>query len=230
MKHHLAQRLGSQSLYFFLHMLAVFFQKVLEQRNDIVLAVAQWRQVYRNHVNPIEQVISEHSLAHLILEVLVGGDDHANVDFEGHFAADGIKLALLQYAQKLGLSRARHVAYLIQKKRAAMRLGEKSPSALYRSGECSFLMSEQLALEQRCGQCRVVHRHKWFVLSFARQMNCHGDEFFADTYFTVNMHRRIKFSDARNNIKAGTHLAVVDDNIREILTLMDNLFEALYFI
>src|SRR5215510_7554657 len=100
-------------------------------------------------MNSIKEVFTKQTSAHLLFEILVGGDDHTHVHRHRSLAADRIELSFLQDAQELRLGRQRHVPDLVQEKRAAMGLSEQSLGALDRAGKGSPLMPKQLAFEQR---------------------------------------------------------------------------------
>ena len=119
----------------------------------------------RNNVDAIEKIVAEHAFAHLLFQILVGRDDHPHVHLGRHFTAHRIELPLLQHAQKLGLSRKRHVADFVQEQRAAMRLREQTLGAPDRARECALFVSKQLAFEQRLGHRGAVHSDERFYLS-----------------------------------------------------------------
>ncbi len=62
--------------------------------------------------------------------------------------ADSLEPALLQHAQQLGLHRQGDLADLVEKDRAAVRQLEPALALADRAGERSFLVAEQLALQQ----------------------------------------------------------------------------------
>ena len=88
------------------------------------------------------------------------GHNHAHIDRGGLARADALDLALFQHAQQLGLHGGGHVANLVQKQRAAMRLLELACVALRRAGEGAFLVAEELALDQLRRNRRAVQRDK----------------------------------------------------------------------
>ena len=67
--------------------------------------------------------------AHQRLQIAVRRHHNAHIHRDRLAAADALHLALLQHAQQLGLHRQRHIADLIEKQRAAMRLLELARSA-----------------------------------------------------------------------------------------------------
>ena len=55
-------------------------EEVPDQQRDVVGALAQRRQLDREHVQPVEEVAPEPPLGDLLLQVAVGGRDQAHVD------------------------------------------------------------------------------------------------------------------------------------------------------
>src|SRR5436853_580329 len=97
--------------------------------------LAQRRQHDGDHVEPVVQVFAEPSLAHVALEVLVGGGDDADVDVDPLGAAHPHDLPLLQRAQQLHLQVALQVADLVEEERRARRLLEEADLAHLGAGE-----------------------------------------------------------------------------------------------
>ena len=119
------------------------------QDEDVVAALAQRRNLDREHRQPEEQVLAELPLGHPLLEVAVGRGDDADVDVQRLGAADPLETPLLERAQDLRLQRQRQLADLVEEQRAAMRQLEPAGLARRRAGERALLVAEQLGLEQR---------------------------------------------------------------------------------
>ena len=87
---------------------------------QVVEPIAQRRQVDREDVEPVVEVLAELALRDQRLEVAVGGRDDADVDLDRLGAADALELALLQHAQQLDLHLQRQVADLVEEQGAAV--------------------------------------------------------------------------------------------------------------
>ena len=70
----------------------------------------------------------------------MGGDQHADINFDRGSATHPLDLALFEHAQELGLHGRGHVADLIEKQRAALGLLEFAEVARCRSGERSLFV------------------------------------------------------------------------------------------
>src|SRR4029078_7771674 len=89
-------------------------QEVLRQRQGVVRAIAQRRQVNVNHVQPVKEILPEGAVGEVLFQVTVGGGDDAHVDLLAARRAQRANLALLQDAQQLGLQRGRQLGDLVQ--------------------------------------------------------------------------------------------------------------------
>ena len=81
------------------------------------------------------KIAAESSRFDQLLQIAMRGHHHAHVDGRGLVRADALHFALFKHAQQLGLHGERHVADLVEKKRAAVRLLELAGVPLRRAGE-----------------------------------------------------------------------------------------------
>ena len=95
------------------------FAKVLNetvhQDGDVLLALAQRRQVNGDHVDTKKQVLPELSAGDHLGQVFVGGGDDPHIDPHRTVIADPVELPGFQDPQQLDLHGQRHVADLVQK-------------------------------------------------------------------------------------------------------------------
>ena len=92
---------------------------MLDQQRNVFLALTQRGQFDMEYVQPVEKVGPERALFDHVFEVLVGGGHASEIDFDDLIPADAGDLALLQYAQQIGLRLQADVADLVEKNRAA---------------------------------------------------------------------------------------------------------------
>src|ERR1700689_691454 len=90
------------------------------------------------------------------LEFVMRGDHYPDIDRNGFGRPDALDLALLKHAEQLRLHGSRHVADLVQKERAAVSLLELACVPLRGASEGTFLVPEQLALDQLRRNRRAV--------------------------------------------------------------------------
>src|SRR4030095_11643966 len=106
--------------------------------------LTQRRNVDIEDVQAIVQVGAEEALRDHVVQVLVGGRNHAYVDLYGARAAQADELARLQHAQELRLRAGRHLGHFVQKQHSSRRQLDLSGLGLLRTGEGAALESEQL--------------------------------------------------------------------------------------
>ncbi len=87
----------------------------LAQRQHVLAPFAQRRQLDREHVQAIEQVLAELPELNRLVQVAIGRRDDAGVGLEHARAAETLEFALLQHAQELRLRRQAHLADFVEK-------------------------------------------------------------------------------------------------------------------
>ena len=74
-----------------------------DQHRDIFATLAKWRNMEREHTNPIEEVFAELPVLDHGPEIASGGDNHAHVDLNGFGASQPLKFAFLKNAKEFCL-------------------------------------------------------------------------------------------------------------------------------
>jgi hypothetical protein len=97
----------------------------------------------------------------------------------------------LQHAQEFDLQGRRQLANLIEKHSAAIGYFEPPFLLTERSGECSLLVPEQLAFQQRLCQRGAINCHERLIGAFAVLMQGAGGQFFPGAALAGDEHRRI---------------------------------------
>jgi len=98
-----------------------------------------------------KKILPQLAVVHGRLRRLVGGRDHAHIDGDFMAAAQPAHLAVLDHAQQLRLQGCRHLRYFVEKQRAAVGQLETSHARSAGSGEGTFLVAEDLALDEAVG-------------------------------------------------------------------------------
>jgi len=112
------------------------------------------------HRKSVEEIIAERAGLDPMAEITVGGRDQPDIGPKRRRAADPFVLPFLQHAEQLRLDRRGEIADLIEEERAAGGDLEATALETIGAGERSSLMSEELGLRQRFGQCGAVDRHE----------------------------------------------------------------------
>jgi len=87
------------------------------QLDDIVPAIAQRRNDYWEHVDPIIEITANGARLHCRLKVTMGGGNEANICFARLVAADPLIGPFLKHSQQANLDRRRHITDFIKKER-----------------------------------------------------------------------------------------------------------------
>src|SRR5437660_8584253 len=92
---------------------------MVQQRYDVLAPLAKWRKLDVRYVQAEVQILAKSLLRNEFGEILIRGGDDADVHRDGSLASQSLDLLALDHAQDLGLRIGRHIADLIEKKRAA---------------------------------------------------------------------------------------------------------------
>lgn len=120
-------------------------------------------------------------------QVTVCGGEDTDINADDAASADPDNLLLLENAQKPGLERVRHIANLIQKDSALIRLLKEAHAApALCTGKGAFLVTEKLAFQQAFGERGAVDGYKGFIFPRGVIMDGLGKQFFAGAGFTCD--------------------------------------------
>src|SRR6266508_582524 len=84
------------------------------QQWDILRPLPEGRELNRNDVQPVEEVLSQDAVGDRLGDVAVRGGDQSYVDLDVAGVADAADLPLLDHAQELYLHRLRHLGDLVE--------------------------------------------------------------------------------------------------------------------
>ena len=99
------------------HFLGRAHQEVQRQFEDVLGPLAQRRHDDADHVEPVVEVLPEPALGDELLEILVRGRNHADVDLDRLRSADRLEAPFLQHAEEFDLRVERDVADFVQEQR-----------------------------------------------------------------------------------------------------------------
>src|SRR5262249_23312518 len=121
-------------------------QEVAREREDVLGALAQRRQLDGDDVQPEEEILAEASRRDLVAQHAMGGGHHAHVDRERRRAADPQHLAVLQHTQQLRLYVRTDLGDLVEEQGAATGPLEAAGTGRGGARERTLLVTEELAL------------------------------------------------------------------------------------
>ena len=107
----------------------------------------QRRHFQREYAQPVIQIFAESAFDDGPFQIAMGGSDDPHVTTQSACATDALIHTLLQNAQQLDLHWQAHVTDLVQEQRAALGQLETPLARTDCTGEGTFLVAEQFALE-----------------------------------------------------------------------------------
>ena len=128
-----------------------------DEPQDVFGTIAQRRQHNRKHVEAIVQISAKAALLQRLVEIAMGGRNHANIDF----------------------ALRRDVPDLVEEQRPPVRQFEAALTHRNRAGERTTLVAEQLAFDQRRWQGGAVHANERPAATRAAVVNRPREEFLA---------------------------------------------------
>src|SRR5215471_7309567 len=132
-------------------------QEIAGQYRNVFRSLAQ-RRNYDFRLEPIDQVVAEHSILRHRAQVLVGSRNNSRVDLYFRYAPDTRDRALLHRSQYFRLRCQRQISYLIQEKRPSFGCLKVPNFRLGRAGKGPLDMAEEITLDQIRRHRRAVER------------------------------------------------------------------------
>src|SRR5690242_7210152 len=96
------------------------FDEKARQGGDVVNPLAQRRNQNLDHIQAEIQILAESAFLHRLTQILVGGGNHAQVQFDVFQSAQPPQGLVFQHAQELGLQHQRDLADLIEEQRPSV--------------------------------------------------------------------------------------------------------------
>src|SRR5580692_5531988 len=151
--------------------------------------------------------------------------DKADVHMNGLVAAQPLELLFLQRAEQLRLQLQTNVADFIKEQSAA--IGKLPTAALLQqsAGECTFLVSEELAFDQPGRNGGTIEPDKCSVSSWTEAMNSARNQLFAGTGLAVQQDSRSRWSDNLDPLKDFAQSGALAHDILEVIFRADVGFE-----
>src|SRR5450631_2598478 len=171
-------------------------QEILDEKSDVSFPLAQRWQGHVENVDAVEKILAKQPIGDALAKVAVRGRDQPDVDLDRGVRPDGLKGALLEDTQKLGLRRQRQLGDFVEEQRSSVGGLESAIPLLHRAGKSASLESKQLGLDQRLWKGTAVDRDERFAPSGAslvkqtrhQLLPCSAFAFDEDRGFTLRDH------------------------------------------
>ena len=186
-------------------------EEMAGQSADILAPVAQGRQFDRHDIEAIKQILPERARRDHRRERAVGGSDDPHIDRDLVPPTDPPDTSRLQGAQQPGLRLCGHVADLVEKQRAAIRLFELSDRLRNRSGEGAPFVAEQFAFDEVVRDRRHVDCHERAGPPRAQLMDRFGHQLLARARFTGHQHGEVVAQDLGDHAIDALHRLAATD-------------------
>ncbi|MGB8958488.1 MAG: hypothetical protein WCC00_05705 [Candidatus Aminicenantales bacterium] len=195
-------------------------RKIVDEKRDVLLPLAQGRRIERDDVQAEEEVLPEPPLLDLLPQVLVGRGDDPDVDLGDLARADLLDFTLLEDAQDLGLGPEAHVADLVEKDRAAVGLLELTRLLLRGPGEGPLLVAEELRFDELLRDGGAVDLDEGLAGPQAVGVDRPGDELLAGAALAVDEHGGVGRGDLEDLLPQVLDEGMVADDLVVLLGLL----------
>src|SRR6266436_3441369 len=209
----------------FFHTSGKLLREVPHQQWNIPLPFPQGRDVDRKDIHAEKEIRSELLLAHHRFQIPVRRGNQAGVCPECARASQTLELSFLQHAQQLSLQFEGYFSNFVQKNRATVGYFEPANALCDRSGECAFLVSEQLAFQQACRNGRAVELHEGFRPPWTQIMNGAGDQFLSRPRLAINQDRGVRWRYSLHMFEDFAQRGTVSNDLSKIHFCADFIFQ-----
>ena len=138
----------------------MLFQEVINKDRNIFAPLTQRRDINRENIDAIVEVVAKSAVGHHRPEVAVCRRNYADVNADLVSTTDPPDLSFLQGTQELCLHGNVKLGNFVEKERAPVRDLEKALLLGVGAGELTLLMSEEFRLEQIFVYGSTVYRLK----------------------------------------------------------------------
>lgn len=117
-------------------------RKEIGEDRNLFLAFSEGRNVYRDHIDAIEEVLPETILRYGFFEIAIRGKDQPDINLHWTSFADRMHFALLEKAKKFCLHVEGNLADFIEKERSSMSSSYDPLKIIRRARKGTFSMTE----------------------------------------------------------------------------------------
>ena len=133
------------------------------QQGNIVLAFPQGRKVNLDNLEAIIQILAKLTIGYFVWQDLVRGSDNAHINLNRGGIANTLKFHGFENPQQTQLHARRDIAYLIEKKSAAVSALKTTNLVTERPGKSSLYMPKEFTFQEILGKRCAVDLDQGFV-------------------------------------------------------------------
>lgn len=167
-------------------------EKMPGQQEHIAAALPQRGQVQGDDVETVVEVFTKAPGRYFGFQIAVGGRHNAHVHFFAARAAHPLDFLFLQHPQNLYLQAQIHLAYFVQKNRAAVAHFKPAGPGTNGVGKGPLLMAEKLAFQQILGNGPAVDGHKGLFRPLAVGVQGADQQLLASSGFSGYKHGAVR--------------------------------------
>jgi len=156
------------------------------EEEDVGAALAQRRQMDREHIETVKEILAKSARFHQLPEIAVGGGDDPDIGVARFAFPEALEFMVLEEAQEFDLHQRAQIADLVEHQCAAMGQFEAAGLVLDRPGEGAPGVAEEFAFKQRFRQRGAVQFDQGPPGAGAPFVDFLGNEFFAGAGFAEN--------------------------------------------
>ena len=124
-------------------------EEIVGQRRDVFAAFAQWRQIERDDIDAIEEILAKTAGDNFVGEIAIGGTDDTCVGAALLSVADAVVGAVLKKLKRLGLEAHIELGDFVEEERAVVGQFDETRFGGIGVGEGALFVAEEFAFEER---------------------------------------------------------------------------------
>ena len=194
---------------------AIFFEEMLNEERNVFGALGEARNAQLDGAEAVEEIFAEASGENFGAQIAIRCGDHSNVNGADFGRADALDLAILNYAEQLGLHGKRSFADFIEEDGAAVGEFEEAGASVSGAGESAANVAEKLAFEQRVDHSGAIADGEAGFGNGAHLVERVSDEFLAGASGAGDENVGVMASDFAGEIEHFKHdRAFADDAVK----------------
>ena len=191
----------------------VLVHEMMHEQRQVLLALAQWRQLERYHLQPIQQVFAKLPVVDHLVQITIRRRDDAHLDRARMGIAHRHDHTLLQHPQQRTLHRQGQRRDLIEKQRSTVGRLEVTDLVAIGARERAAPIPEQLRLDQRVRNRAAVDGHERLGARRAVVMNCPGEQLLARARLAEDEHVALDRRELAHHLEQRLHNRGAADEI-----------------